>query len=158
MVLDGLAEGAENNALFGEILLKRRLHRDTIHHRIDRHAAEDLLLLEGDAELVESLEELGIDLAQVLRPLFFLLRGSIIDNILVIDGRDVEMSPGRHFERLPVAKGAEAEVEQPFRLVFLGGNEADGLFVEAAMYRFRIYMGNEAVFILAGRYFVQYFV
>ena len=68
------------------------------------------------------------------------------------------MSPGRHFERLPVAKGAEAELKEPVGFVFLGGNEADGLFVEAPVYRFRIYMGNEAVFILAGRYFVQYFV
>ena len=40
MMLDSLAERAEDNAFLGKCLLERRLYRDAVHHGIDRHSTE----------------------------------------------------------------------------------------------------------------------
>ena len=55
-MLHRLAEGGEDDALLGQYLLEGGLDRYAVHDRIDGHAAEDLLLVERDAQLVERLK------------------------------------------------------------------------------------------------------
>ncbi len=158
MVLHRLAERAENDALFGKVFLESRLYRYAVHHGIDRHPAQNLLFFQGYAQFVESLEQLRVHLAQILGTVGFLPGGSIINYILVINRRDVQMRPRGHLQRLPMAESPEAELEQPLRFVFLGRDDADGLFVEPPVYSLCIYVGDKPVFVLAGRHLVYYFV
>src|SRR5713226_186214 len=64
MLLDSFRERAENNAQLGQLLLKRSSHGDAVEHRIHRHAREVLLLLERNAQLLVSAQDLGIQLFQ----------------------------------------------------------------------------------------------
>ena len=49
---------------FGQLLVERGRHRDGVEHRVDGHAAEALLLVERDAELLERAAQLRIDFVE----------------------------------------------------------------------------------------------
>ena len=61
--------------------------RDRVEDRVDRHAGEDLLLGERDAELLVGLEQLRVDLVEAAERLLGLGRG-VVDDGLVVDRRD----------------------------------------------------------------------
>ena len=63
---DGFADGAEKDALFLQHLLRGGLDRDGVHDGIVCHASQLFLLIERDAQLVEGVEELGVDLIEAL--------------------------------------------------------------------------------------------
>ena len=72
--------------------------------------------MKRNAELVECLFKFGIDL---LRTVLILLRGCIVDDILKVNLRNIQMGPGREFHFLPAAESFQAEVQHPLRLIFL---------------------------------------
>ena len=108
------------------------LDRHRVHHGVDGHAGEHFLLFEGNAQTVECLDELGVDLVDALRPFFF-LRGGVVAYGLIVDVGDVEMRPAGHLEGRPVAVGFQTEVEKPVGFSFFPGNKPDDVFVEAAL-------------------------
>ena len=114
--LYGLADGAEDHALLPQFLLECGLDRHGVHDRIDRRAAQCEPLLQGNAQFVESLLQFGVYLL-VLRLLR--QRVCVVGDGLIVDGRDVHMSPCGLLERLPVAEGAQAKLQHPFGLVLL---------------------------------------
>src|SRR5207245_644802 len=79
MLRHRLGERGEDDARLGELLLEGRGDRDAVEDGIHRDAREPLLLLERDAELLECLEQLGIDLLEALRPLPLRLGRRVID-------------------------------------------------------------------------------
>ena len=66
VILYGVAYGAEYDTLFRKFLLKGRLHRNGIHNGIHCGAAKCETFLQGDAELVESLHQLRVNLLVLL--------------------------------------------------------------------------------------------
>ena len=132
MLLDGFGEGAEDDAGFVQLGLEGGGHGNAIEHRIHRDAGQDGLLLQGDAELGVGLEQLRIDVVQALGPIALGLGGRIVNNVLVVDLGVVDVGPIGLFEGQPVVVSLETPFQQPFRLVFLGGNQADHIFAQAA--------------------------
>ena len=69
MLAHRLRDRAEDHAGLGELVLVGGGDRNRIEHRVDRDprpfdAGENRLLLQGDAELLEGLQQLGIDLVE----------------------------------------------------------------------------------------------
>ena len=77
---------------FRQLLLESGGHRDAVEHRIHRHAGQQLLLVQRNAELLVGLQQLGIDFVQALEPGLLLGRG-VIDDVLVIDRRILDVGP-----------------------------------------------------------------
>jgi len=90
------------------------------------------LFLQRDAEFGVGLEKLRVDLSQGFGAVLFRFGRGIVDDVLVIDGRVVNVGPGGLLHGLPVAEGLEAPFQEPFRFLFLGGDQADDVFVQAA--------------------------
>ena len=153
MMLDGFAERTEDNALLSKRLLECCLYGDAVHHCIDRHPAKLRTFVQRNTQFVESLHQFRIDLIQALRA-FLLLRSGIVDDILIVDRRDIQVRPCRHLQCLPMAEGFQAELKQPFRFILLGGNNTNSLFIQSAMNHLRIYIGNESVLIITGRHLI----
>ena len=147
VLLDRLAERHEDDAVFRERVLEGRLHRSRVHHRIDGHAREFLLLVQRDAEFVESVQQFGINLVEALYLLAFARRG-VIDNVLIVNFGKVEVRPVGLFQRLPMAEGLQTELQQPFRFLFLLGNQANNVLIQTFRRKIGFNVGHEAVFIL----------
>ena len=67
MVLHRFGERAEDDADLGQLRLEGRRHRNAVEHGVDRDAREQLLLIEGNAELVECLPDFRVDLVEALQ-------------------------------------------------------------------------------------------
>ena len=106
-----------------------------------------LLLPEGYAEAVESLDELRVDFIEALFQFLF-TRGGVVGDSLEVDGGYVEVCPVRGRQSLPISESLEPEVKQPVRLTFEVRDEAHGLFGEAGGYDICVYVGCEAILIL----------
>ncbi len=124
------------------------LYRHRVHHRVDRHARKHLLLLQRDAKTVECLQHLGVNLVEVLGPIFLDRRGVIADG-LEVDVGHVEVAPFRRGHRQPVAVGFEAELQEPFRLVLLFGNQPDYILAQPHGNHLRVDIGHEAILVVA---------
>ena len=125
-----------------------RPHRHRVHHRVYGHARELFLLFEGYAEAVESVDKRRVYLVEALGALGVFWCG-VVAYGLKVDGRDVEVRPCGRLEGKPIAVGAKAEVEQPFRLAFLLGNEAYHIFRQSRRDDVGVYVGGESVFIFS---------
>ena len=150
VLLDCLAERHEDDAMLRECLLEGRLHRGRVHHRINGHAREFLLLVERDAQFVEGSQQFRIHLVETLFLLAF-ARCGIINDVLVVDFREIEMCPVGLFERLPMAEGLQSKLQQPFGFLFLLGDEADDVLVQAFRHKIGFNVGHETIFILLAR-------
>ena len=132
--------------------------RDAVEHRVDRDLArafdpgEHLLLLDRDAELLVDAQNFGIDLVEAAERRL-LLRLGVIICVLIIDRRDGQLGPVDLLHLQPGAIGLEAPLEQPFGLVLLGRDEADGVFVEPLGREILLDVGDEAPFVILGQRF-----
>ena len=72
----------------------------------------------------------------------------IAADIEALDFGDVEVRPVGLFQRLPVAEGLQAELQQPLRLLFLRGDEADDVLIQAFRHEIGLNVGHKAVFIV----------
>ena len=147
MVAQRLRNRAEDDALLGKRLLESGLHRDGVHHGIDRHARQRHLLLERNAQLVERALEFGVDLVHRAE-LLAGLRRRIVDDILKVDLRDRQMRPRRGFERQPVPVGRHAALGHPRRLALLCGDQAHDLLRESLADGLGLDLRGEAVLVL----------
>ncbi len=147
MILHRLGERTEDDADLQQLGLERRCDGDGVEHRVDGDAAEALLFVERDAELLERRPQLRIDFIEGVE-LLLLLRRGVVARGLVIDRRVVHVRPGRLLHRQPVTEGLEAPLQHPVRLLFLRGDEPDDVFVEAEGSVVGFDVGDEAVLVL----------
>src|SRR5512132_3631897 len=147
-----LGEGAEDHPHRFEFVLEGRRDGDGVEHGVDGDAREHLALAERNAQFVVGLEQLRVDFVQALRPVLALRRGVVV-HVLVVDLRIADPRPGRFAVLLlaPDAMGLQPPVEQPRGFLLLGGDEADGLLVEALGGEFGLDIGDEPVLVLAGQ-------
>ena len=66
IIADGFGDRAEDHARLVQLFLEGGGDRDGIEHRVHRHAGQQLLLGQRNAELLVGLEQLGIDFVQAL--------------------------------------------------------------------------------------------
>ena len=135
----------------------RGLHRDGVHHGINGHARQSLLLFDRYAQSVEGINQCGINFVKTFwRSLGF--RGRIIAYGLEIDRRNAQVRPVWRGERQPISECLEAEVKQPFGLMLLLGYKTDDFFTEASGDNICINILAEPVFIFsrsrAGEHFI----
>ena len=153
MFPDRLGKRAENDSLVCKRLPESGGHRHRVEDGIHRHPGKGGPLVQRDAELVEGLLQLGVYL---LRPVAVLLRGSIIYYVLKINLRDVKMRPCRHLHLLPAPECVKPELQQPFRLLLLGGNEPYYVLVEPFRNEFLLDISDKTMLILLTGYLLQY--
>ena len=75
-------------------------------------------------------------------------RRGVIDNVLIINFGKVEVRPIGLFQGQPMAESLQAEVQQPLRFLFLPGNQADDVLIQAFRREIGFNVGHKAVFIL----------
>ncbi len=153
MLLDRLADRAEDDARLFQLFLEGGGDRYAVEHGVDGDAGKRLLLLEGDAELVEGLHEFGVELLDFLEAAgaALLLGRGVVVHLLVVDRGETDLRPARLLvvERGPVAVGAEAPLQHPVGLVLLSGDEADDVFVDALGGDVLLDLGDEPPLVLA---------
>ena len=115
MVLDGLADGAEDDALLGQIFRIHGLYRHRVHDGVHRHLGQFFLFVQLDAQLLEGLQQFGIHARQ--RVILLGLRGGVVDDVLVVDGRVIEMPPMGFAHFLPLRESRQAELQHIFRFL-----------------------------------------
>ena len=122
----------------------------------DSYAGEHFLLLQRYAQTVKRAQQLGVDFIDALGILFFHRRGIIADCLEVNIGH-LQVSPLRRGEREPVAIGFQSELEEPFRLMFLGRNQPHHFLIKPHRYHLGVDIGDEAIFVVSAGDVVQYF-
>ena len=97
-----LGEGAEDDALFGQRLAEGGFDRHRIEDRIyGHHAGQGFPLVQGDAQFLEGFGQGRIDFFGAVG---ILLGCRVIDNILIINGRHLQVPPRRLLHLLPFAE------------------------------------------------------
>ena len=142
----GFADGGEDDTFLLQFLFESGLHADGVHDGIDRHAGELHAFFKRNTEFVKSLHQFRVNFLLSFVTLL-LRRVGVVGNRLIVYGREIHMSPRRRFERQPVTIGFEAKVQEPFRLSFFRGNEANDVLVQTFLNDFGVNVGREAVFI-----------
>jgi hypothetical protein len=148
---DGLGHRAEDDAHLLELVLEGRRHGNAVEDGVHRHARESLLLLQGDAELLEGAQELGVDLVEALRSVLLATGGRVVADVLEVDGRVVDLRPARLLHLEPVPVGLQTPLEHPLRLLLLPGDEPDHVLVEAARHGVGLDVRDEPVLVLPVR-------
>ena len=96
MLLHRLRDRAEDDAHLGELVLEGGGDRDAVEHRVHGDAGQHLPApgVEYRASRRSS-EQLRVDLVQALWPIHIGLGRGVIAGVLIIDGRIVQLGPGR---------------------------------------------------------------
>ena len=101
--------------------------------------------MERNTEFFKRLGKLGIYL---LRPVTVLFGRRIIDDILKIDLRDIQMGPMRHLHLLPFPESLQPEIQKPQGFLLLGRNQPYDIFIQPFGYELLLHIRHEAMFIL----------
>ena len=153
MLFHCLGKRTENDALFRQRLTESSRHRHGIKHSIHSHSGKGRPFTERNPELVKSLFKLRVYL---LGPVAVLFRSSIVDYVLKVYFRYLQMSPCRDFHLLPAPEGSEPELKKPLRLLLLGGNEPYYVLVEPFRNEFLLDISDKTMLILLTGYLLQY--
>ena len=122
------------------------LHRHRVHHGVDSHARQAFLLVEGDAQLVERLADLGVNLVKRAGRLLLPRRGIVADG-LEIDVGHLQVPPLRRGHGEPVAVGLQAELKQPLRLMLEPRDKPHHILVKPHGDDLGVDVGHETVFV-----------
>ena len=112
--LDGIADGAEDDAHFHELFLVARVNTHGVENRIHGDVGESLLFVERDAEFFEGGEEFRIYIFDFFVALLGFWRG-VVNDVLQIDGIKVELAPVGLFHRLELFVSLQAKIEHKLR-------------------------------------------
>ena len=160
MLLHGFPKRAEDNALFSQFLFEGGVDRHAVEDGVHGYARQFFLFGQWDAQPLERFQQILIDLVEAFVPRL-LARRRVIRDIPEIRLRILQMRPARVFflrvggQLLPMPPCPQAPCKQPLRLVFLGGNQTDDIFVKTFRYRIGLDVRFPAVFVLAGSDLVQ---
>ena len=144
MLFNRFTEGAEDDAVLGQLFFVGGGNRNTVEDSIHRHIRKTLLLTQRNPELVEGLEQFGVHLIKA-GLLLLLLWSGVINDVLVVDGRIAQSSPIGLSHALPLAEGTQAEVQQELGLLLFGRNQPNNLFTEALGDLLRFNVSDKAV-------------
>ena len=148
MLVNGLGNGAEDDARVGQRGAEGRGDRDAVEHGIHGDPGERLLLLDRNAELLVGLEQGRIDLVEALGHVFRTFRGREVGDRLEIDGRVVDRGPVRGRHGQPVAIGLEPPLGHELRFAFTGGDGTHHLFVQTGRQGIGLDLGHEPMLVL----------
>mmetsp|Transcript_40814 Transcript_40814/g.103413 ORF Transcript_40814/g.103413 Transcript_40814/m.103413 type:complete len:292 (-) Transcript_40814:346-1221(-) len=146
VLLHRLRDAAEDDARLGQLLAERGSDGHRIKHRVHRHVCQPLLLPDRDAQLFECGQQLGVHLVQAVQ-LLLLLGLGVVHHVLVVDGRVVVVAPLGLLHGQPLAVRAQAEVQQPLRLLLLGRDEAHRVLVQPLGNRHRLHRRCESILV-----------
>ncbi len=146
MVLDRFGERAEDHAGLGERRLEGRGDRDRVDDRVDGDIAEQLLLVQRDAELVEHLADLGIDVVHAVEHRLLPRRRPVADR-LVVDRGDLQLGPVGLVHLRPRLVRGQPPLEQPLGLVLLRRDQPDDVLVQPRRRDVGVELGAEAVLV-----------
>ena len=118
MITHGFRERTEDNAGLGQLLFVGGGHRHAVEDHVHRNTGERRLFVHRHAQFLEGAQQLRIDFIHRVELLLWPGRG-VIAHVLEIDPRILHVRPVRLLHGGPVPEGLEAELQQPFRLVFL---------------------------------------
>ena len=153
--LEGLGDGAKDDADFPQLGLEGGGHGNAVEHGVDGDPGQPLLLLQGNAQLLVSLQQLGVDFVEALRTVGGAFWRRIVIRVLIIDGLVDDLGPFRLRHRQPVPIRLQPPFQQPFGLVLLDRNEAHDVFVQALGRGLGLDVGEEAVLVLLFRQFLD---
>ena len=105
---------------------------------------QDLPFVQGNPQFVKGLHQRGVDLG---RPLAVLLGCSPIDNILIINLRQLEVAPVGFLHHLPFPESVQPELQQPVRLALLFGNHPYYVLVQPLGNIFLLYVSDKSFLI-----------
>src|SRR3546814_17638680 len=71
-------------------------------------------------------------------------------SLLIVDGRHIQLRPVRRLLGQPQPIGLEPPFQHPFRLIFLGRNETDSIFVQAFGRKLLLDVAGPSTFIFGG--------
>mmetsp|Transcript_11040 Transcript_11040/g.25014 ORF Transcript_11040/g.25014 Transcript_11040/m.25014 type:complete len:239 (+) Transcript_11040:763-1479(+) len=130
VLLDGLADGAEDDASFGELLAEGGCDGHAVEHGVDGNVAESFLFVERDSEFVERRKNFRVDVVETFE--FFLFFGfAVVDDVLVVHLGVPVVAPLRLFHFQPRAVCTQSKLEHPLRFVFLRADCAYGILAES---------------------------
>src|SRR5262249_43551647 len=119
MFSDGFTERTKDHTVLTQLFFVGCRNRDGIEDGIDCYTRELLLFAQWNTQLLKRLEQLRINFIQTFLELL-LLRGAVINNVLVVDWRKGNVRPVARLSHLePIAISLEPELQHPFRLVLL---------------------------------------
>ena len=148
MLADSLSERAEHDAELAELLLHRGPDTHRIEDRVHRHAGQELLLVERNAELLVGAQQLRVDVLERLERRHRLGR-RVVRLLLVVDWLVADVGPVGLLHRQPAAVCLEPPIQQPGGLILLRRDEANDVFTQAGRNRIRLDIRHEAVLIFA---------
>ncbi len=105
--------------------------------------------MQGNAQLVVGLAQLWVHLVQALGSVFIAFGRREVGHGIEVNIRIVHMRPVGFDHFQPGVIGLQSPLQHPFRLVFLGRNEADNVLVQSWWQGVRFYIGDEAGRIMA---------
>ena len=151
MIADRFGDRAEDHARFAELLLERRRDRHGIEHRVDRHAGQELLLVQRNAELLVGLQQLRIDFVEArwASPSSSAPRSNRRSDNRSWDNARAPSSALSISRQRRKAASRHSSIHSGSS--FLGRDEAHDVFVEALGARLHLDVGDEAVFVLLAR-------
>ena len=111
MIGHGLRQRAEDHSCLRQFVLEGRRDRHTVKHRIHRHPRKRFLLFQGNAELVVSLDQFGVNFVQAFRPVLVALGRRVVADRLKIDRVMVNMCPFGLVHFLPTAESLQPPLQ-----------------------------------------------
>ena len=157
VIANSLGNGAENHARFRQLFFEGRRNRDGVEYRIDGNPCQGGTLVQRNTQFFVGFQQLGVDFIQALGAIFWALGRTKIGDLLVIDGRIVQVCPGRLFHLQPLTVSVQAPLQHPLRLAFLLGDEGDGVFIQARWQCVAFNIGYKAIFVLATNQLFHFF-
>ena len=121
--LHGLADGAEDDTLLLQLLAEGSLNAHRVHHSIHRRSSQRHTFLQGDAQLIEGLHQLGVYFSGIPGISGISGRGiGVVADVLIIYLGHLQVSPCGSLQRLPVAERLQSELQQPLGFPLLLGD------------------------------------
>src|SRR5580700_4491499 len=133
MIQYGFRERAEDHASFGQLFLEGSGYGDAIENGVYCNTGQLLLLKQRNSEFLVGSQDLWVDLVQALK-VGLLLRGGVIDHVLVVDGAELDIRPlgfsMRLLKRIPIAIGLQAPLQHELRLTLFCRDQPDYVFIQ----------------------------
>src|SRR5690606_15653091 len=144
VIADGIADRAEDHPRLRQLLAEGGDNGDGVEYYVHGDTGQLLLLMQRNPELLVGAKQLGIDLVQTLGTVCHALGRGEVGDILEVDFRILDVSPGRLFHLAPGAIGLQAPLKHPLRLLLAGGDEADHVLVQTGRQGVGFDVGMEA--------------
>ena len=152
--LDGVADGAEQDAHFHELFLVAGVNAHRVKNCVYSHVGKSLLFVERDAELFEGGQEFWIHVFDFFVALLG-LRGGVVDDVLQVDRCKTQFAPVRLLHGLELFIRFQSEIEHELRFTAERRRPADDIFVETLLEGLVFDIRDKTVFVIFAHLRVQ---